>query len=159
MIGTIYARQPAYADFTYQNLPDARRAMERDGLLTLGDVGYLDDDGYLFVCDRSADMVLSGGVNIYPAEIEHALLRVPGVLDCAVVGIPDAEYGERLHAFVQPEPGAALDCETCARAAPHVAGFKVPRTFTFTDALPRDDNGKVARRRLRAAATESASPA
>ncbi len=153
-VGTIYARQPTYADFTYQNLPDARPAMERDGLLTLGDVGYLDADGYLFVCDRSVDMVLSGGVNVYPAEIEHALLRVPGVLDCAVVGVPDEEFGERLHAFVQPEPGASLDAETLrASLRQTVAGFKVPRTFTFTDALPRDDNGKVARRRLRAAAS------
>ncbi len=107
-IGMIYGRQPAYPDFTYHNLPDARRAIERDGLVTLGDVGYLDADGYLFVCDRGADMVLSGGVNIYPAEIEHALLRLPGVLDCAVIGVPDPEFGERLHAFVQPEPGAEL---------------------------------------------------
>ncbi len=160
VVGTIYARQPAYADFTYQNLPEARRAMERDGLLTLGDVGYLDEDGYLFVCDRSVDMVLSGGVNIYPAEIEHALLRVTGVLDCAVVGIPDAEFGERLHAFVQPEPGATLDVEDVrADLRRHIAGFKVPRTFTLTDALPRDDNGKVARRRLRALAMETAAPA
>jgi long-chain acyl-CoA synthetase len=159
-IGTIYARQPAYADFTYQNLPDARRAMERDGLLTLGDVGYLDEDGFLFVCDRSADMVLSGGVNVYPAEIEHALLRVPGVLDCAVVGIPDAEFGERLHAFVQPDAGAALDAgEIAAVLRRTIAGFKVPRGFTFTDALPRDDNGKVARRKLRALAAEAVAPA
>ncbi len=156
-VGTIYARQPSYADFTYQNLPEARRAMERDGLLTLGDVGYLDADGYLFVCDRSADMVLSGGVNIYPAEIEHALLQVPGVLDCAVVGIPDAEFGERLHAFVQPDAGAPIDEESMRAALRHsIANFKIPRTFTFTDALPRDDNGKIARRRLRAAAAGAA---
>ena len=155
--GTIFARQPSYADFTYQNMPEARRAMERDGLLTLGDVGYLDADGYLFVCDRSADMVLSGGVNVYPAEIEHALLQVPGVLDCAVVGIPDPEFGERLHAFVQPDPGASLDADAVRAALRRsIAGFKVPRSFTFTDALPRDDNGKVARRRLRAVAAEQA---
>ena len=156
-IGTIYVRQPAYADFTYQNAHEARRAIERDGLLTLGDVGYLDDDGYLFVCDRSADMVLSGGVNIYPAEIEHALLRLPGVHDCAVVGLPDAEYGERLHAVVQPEAGAALDTAAMQAALRKVlAGFKVPRTFSTTGALPRDDNGKVARGRVRAQLLESA---
>jgi long-chain acyl-CoA synthetase len=149
-IGKIYGRQPAYPDFTYHNLPDARAAIERDGLVTLGDVGYLDADGYLFVCDRGADMVLSGGVNIYPAEIEHALLRLPGVLDCAVIGVPDPEYGERLHAFVQPEPGAVLAPDTLASELRRVlAGFKVPRTFTVADALPRDDNGKVAKRRLR----------
>jgi long-chain acyl-CoA synthetase len=150
-IGTIYARQPAYADFTYRNAAESRRAMERDGLVTLGDMGYLDRDGYLFVCDRAADMVLSGGVNIYPAEIEHALLRLPGVLDCAVIGLPDAEYGERLHAVVQPEPGASLDVAAMQAALRRVlAGFKVPRTFTLIDALPRDDNGKVAKRLLRA---------
>ncbi|HEY0392854.1 MAG TPA: AMP-binding protein [Candidatus Elarobacter sp.] len=150
-IGTIYARQPAYADFTYRNAPDARRAMERDGLVTLGDVGYLDGDGYLFVCDRAADMVLSGGVNIYPAEIEHALLRLPGVLDCAVIGLPDAEFGERLHAVVQPEPGAQLDVASMQADLRRVlAGFKVPRTFELVAVLPRDDNGKVAKRRLRA---------
>jgi long-chain acyl-CoA synthetase len=152
-IGTIYVRQPAYADFTYQNAPAAREAIERDGLITLGDVGYVDADGYLFVCDRSADMVLSGGVNIYPAEIEHALLRLPGVHDCAVVGLPDPEYGERLHAVIQPGPGAApLDTAAMQTALREVlAGFKVPRTFSTTDALPRDDNGKVARARVRAA--------
>lgn len=149
-IGTIYGRQPAYPDFTYHNLPDARAAIERDGLVTLGDVGYLDADGYLFVCDRGADMVLSGGVNIYPAEIEHALLRLPGVLDCAVIGLPDPEYGERLHAIVQPEPGAVLAPERLASELRRVlAGYKVPRTFTVADALPRDDNGKIAKRRLR----------
>ncbi|MEA2689822.1 MAG: long-chain acyl-CoA synthetase [Candidatus Eremiobacteraeota bacterium] len=156
-IGTIYARQPAYADFTYQNLPDARRAIERDGLVTLGDVGYVDADGYLFVCDRSADMVLSGGVNIYPAEIEHALLRLPGVHDSAVVGLPDPEYGERLHAVVQLEPGAVLDTAAMQSALREVlAGFKVPRTFSTTDALPRDDNGKVARAAIRAAMLDAA---
>jgi long-chain acyl-CoA synthetase len=149
-IGMIYGRQPAYPDFTYHNLPDARRAIERDGLVTLGDMGYLDADGYLFVCDRGADMVLSGGVNIYPAEIEHAVLRLPGVLDCAVIGVPDAEFGERLHAFVQPEPGEEVLPERLAAELRRVlAGYKVPRTFTLAQSLPRDDNGKIAKRRLR----------
>jgi long-chain acyl-CoA synthetase len=150
-IGVIYARQPAYPDFTYQNAPEARRAIERDGMITLGDMGYLDADGYLFVCDRAADMVISGGVNIYPAEIEHALLRVRGVLDCAVVGLPDPEYGERLHAVLQPADGAVLDPDAIrAQLRGVLAGFKVPRTFSTTEALPRDDNGKVAKRRVRA---------
>ena len=97
-------------------------------------------------------MILSGGVNIYPAEIEHALLRLPGVHDCAVVGLPDPEFGERLHAVIQPESGATLDVPAMQSALRDVlAGFKVPRTFSTTDALPRDDNGKVARARVRAA--------
>jgi long-chain acyl-CoA synthetase len=156
-VGTIYCRQPAYPDFVYHNLPEARPAVERDGLVTLGDVGYLDADGYLFVCDRSADMVLSGGVNIYPAEIEHVLLRQPGVLDCAVIGLPDPEFGERLHAVVQPEPGAVLDPERLAAGLRReLAGFKVPRTFSVSDALPRDDNGKIAKHRLRELHREAA---
>jgi long-chain acyl-CoA synthetase len=149
-VGTIYCRQPAYPDFVYHNLPAARPAIERAGLVTMGDVGYLDPDGYLFVCDRAADMVLSGGVNIYPAEIEHVLLRLPGVLDCAVIGLPDPEYGERLHAVVQPEPGAVLDFDRlAAELRRELAGFKVPRTYTLSEALPRDDNGKIAKHLLR----------
>lgn len=82
-------RQPAYPDFTYRNNDAARRAIERDGKVTLGDMGYVDDDGYLFVCDRASDMVISGGVNIYPAEIEHEVVRYPGVADCVVFGAAD----------------------------------------------------------------------
>src|SRR5437763_564999 len=83
-IGLIYARQPAYPDFTYNNNAQARGKIERDGLLSLGDMGFVDDEGYLYVCDRASDMVISGGVNIYPAEIEAALTMMPGVRDCAV---------------------------------------------------------------------------
>src|SRR6185436_12433234 len=102
-VGLIYARQPAYPDFTYNNNPEARRTIERDGLLSLGDMGFIDDDGYLYVCDRASDMVISGGVNIYPAEIEAVLTLMPGVRDCAVFGIPDEEFGEALAAAVQTE--------------------------------------------------------
>jgi len=148
--GTVYVRQPAYPDFTYHNQDAARRAIERDGFVTLGDIGYLDAEGYLFLCDRAADMVVSGGVNIYPAEIEHALLALPEVLDCAVFGVPDAEFGERLHAVVQPAPGAApVAAALCAALRGRIAGYKVPRSIEFTAALPRDPNGKIAKRRLR----------
>jgi long-chain acyl-CoA synthetase len=151
-VGTVYVRQPIDPDFTYHGQPEARQAIERDGLITLGDMGYLDADGYLYLCDRASDVVISGGVNIYPAETEHALLRCPGVLDCAVFGVPDQEYGERLHALVQPEPGAALDLAAIAtRLRDELAGFKLPRSFDLVVKLPRDDNGKIARRRLRAA--------
>lgn len=150
-VGSVYVRQPAYADFTYHGQPEARRAIERDGFITLGDMGYLDAEGYLYLCDRASDMVVSGGVNIYPAEIEHALLRVPGVLDCAVFGVPDEEFGERLHAVIQPEPGAAPDpTDIAARLRQEIAGFKIPRSIEIAAALPRDDNGKIAKRRLRA---------
>lgn len=150
-VGRIFVRQPAYADFEYNNLPGARAAIERDGHVTLGDMGYLDDDGYLFVSDRASDMVISGGVNIYPAEIEHALLGLPEVADCAVFGVPDNEYGERLHAVLQLSPGAHLTAEAAIQGLRgRVAGFKIPRSITFTDTLPRDANGKLAKRHLRA---------
>jgi long-chain acyl-CoA synthetase len=149
-IGIVHVRQPAYADFTYHGQPEARRAVERCGLITLGDMGYLDEAGYLFLCDRASDMVVSGGVNIYPAEIEHALLRIPGVLDCAVFGVPDAEFGERLHAVVQPDPGAVLAPDAIReRLRAELAGFKVPRGIEVAATLPRDDNGKIAKRHLR----------
>ena len=149
-IGTIYARQPAYPDFTYSNNSEARRAIERDGLWSVGDMGYLDADGYLFVADRKSDMVISGGVNIYPAEIEAVLLTLPGVADCAVFGIPDAEFGEGLAAAVQPRPGFELSApEVQAHLRERIAGYKVPRVVTFHDALPREDSGKIFKRLLR----------
>jgi long-chain acyl-CoA synthetase len=124
--------------------------MERGGLKTLGDVGYLDEDGFLFIVDRAADMVISGGVNIYPAEIEAALLGMPGVADCAVFGIPDAEFGESLLAAVQPEPGAAIDTESVrAYLKPRLADYKLPRQVMVHAQLPREDTGKVFKRKLR----------
>ena len=149
-IGTIYARQPAYPDFTYTNDPAARSAIERDGLWSVGDMGYLDAEGFLYVADRKSDMVISGGVNIYPAEIEAVLLTLPGVADCAVFGIPDAEFGEALAAAVQLRPGAELsERDVQAQLRERIAGYKVPRVVTFHDALPREDSGKIFKQRLR----------
>ncbi|WP_027794844.1 AMP-binding protein [Paraburkholderia acidipaludis] len=149
-IGLIYVRQRAVPDFTYINRPDARAAAERDGLVTLGDMGYLDEDGFLYICDRKADMVISGGVNIYPAEIESVLLTMPGVEDCAVFGIPDSEFGEALAAAVQPRAGSHIE----AHAVQHflrerIANYKVPRVVEIHAALPREDSGKIFKRRLR----------
>jgi len=147
--GLIYVRQPM-VDFTYQGNDAARRAMERDGFMTMGDVGYLDGDGYLFIVDRAADMVISGGVNIYPAEIEQALLGLAGVEDCAVFGIPDDEFGEALAAAVQPRAGASLSADRVrAHLRERLAGYKVPHVVTFHDALPREDTGKIFKRKLR----------
>ena len=149
-IGLIYARNDAYPDFTYAHNDAARRAIDRDGLCTLGDMGYLDREGYLYVCDRDSDMVISGGVNIYPAEIEAALVTMPGVADCAVFGIPDAEFGEALAAAVQPQPGARLDAAAVqAWLRGRIAGYKVPRVVCFMDALPREDSGKIFKRQLK----------
>ncbi|MEQ8814681.1 MAG: acyl-CoA synthetase [Thalassobaculum sp.] len=148
--GEIYSRIDGYPDFTYQNDPDKRRAVERDGFLTCGDIGWRDPDGYVFLCDRKRDMVISGGVNIYPAEIEAVLHGLPGVQDCAVFGIPDPEFGEALMAVVEPQPGAVLEPEALRAAMlPQLAGYKVPRHFEIRTGLPREDSGKIFKRRLR----------
>src|SRR4030095_10571768 len=117
----------------------------------LGDMGFLDDEGYLYVCDRASDMVISGGVNIYPAEIEATLAMMPGVRDCAVFGIPDEEFGESLAAAVQTEPGISLQAEDVRRyLGERIAGYKVPRVVSFHQELPREESGKIFKRRLRA---------
>jgi long-chain acyl-CoA synthetase len=150
-IGNIYVRQPAYADFTYHNLPQARRDVAYGDLVCVGDVGYLDAEGYLYICDRKSDMVISGGVNIYPAETEGVLGAMPGVADCAVFGIPDPEFGESLAAVVQPQPGAQLDAEAVrAYLKARIAGYKVPKVVEFMPSLPREDSGKIMKRKLRA---------
>jgi long-chain acyl-CoA synthetase len=149
-IGEVYSWREGGVDFTYHGMPEKRREIERDGLVTLGDVGYLDEEGYLFLCDRKRDMVISGGVNIYPAEIEATLLLLSGVRDCAVFGVPHEEFGESVCAYVEPEPGAALD-EATVRAflAERLADFKIPRVIRFETGLPREDSGKIMKRKLR----------
>jgi long-chain acyl-CoA synthetase len=149
-VGVVYARQPAYADFTYNNNDEARRAIERDGLVSVGDMGYLDDEDYLYICDRASDMVISGGVNIYPSEIENALCAMPGVVDCVVFGIPDDEYGEAVAAHVAVDGNTALSADAVRQyLRERIAGYKVPRLVALVPSLPRDDNGKIARRKLR----------
>ena len=113
-------------------------------------MGYLDEDGYLFVCDRKRDMVISGGANIYPAEIEAVIHAVAGVQDCAVFGVPDAEFGEALMAVVEPRPGVTLDVAALRKEiAGHLAGYKVPKHIEIRSGLPREDSGKIFKRRLR----------
>src|SRR5262245_12841857 len=150
-VGEVYVHLDGLPDFTYHGLDEQRRAIERDGLVTAGDVGYVDEDGYLFLCDRKIDLVISGGVNIYPAEIEAALLAVPGVHDCAVFGIPDAEYGEALCAYIEPEPGSTLSARAVrAFLSDKLARYKVPKVIEFHRDLPREDSGKIFKRKLRA---------
>ena len=148
--GLIYCRQSAYPDFDYINRPEDRRAIERDGLIAVGDVGYFDRDGYLYICDRKSDMVISGGVNIYPAEIEAVLITMPGVADCAVFGIPDAEFGEALAAHIQPHGEETLErVAVQAFLKERIADYKVPRVIEFAETLPREESGKIFKRRLR----------
>jgi len=148
-IGEIYMRVPAYADFSYLNNPEKRAKSERDGLISVGDIGYL-KDGHLYLCDRRSDMVISAGTNIYPAEIEMALLQCPGVHDCAVFGIPDEEFGESLAAAVERAPGSDLTAEQVREfLAGKLAKYKVPKRVDFHATLPREDSGKIFKRRLR----------
>lgn len=160
-IGEIYVRVPYATDFTYQGLDDKRREVAYGALVTVGDVGRLDEDGFLFLCDRKRDMIISGGVNIYPAEIESVLIGMPGVRDCAVFGIPDEEFGEAICAYIEPESeteaGRALDPAAIrAFLAQHLARYKLPSVIEFTDRLPREDSGKIFKRKLRAPYWEKA---
>ena len=149
MIGKIYARHFATSHFTYINREDDRKAIEHDGYVTVGDIGYLDEEGYLYVSDRRTDLVLSGGVNIYPAEIEQALIGMPGVADCAVFGVPDAEYGQSLVAAVQTYDEVSLTAQEVRDfLSKRLANFKVPRVVEFRNTLPREDTGKIYKRRL-----------
>jgi long-chain acyl-CoA synthetase len=150
-VGEVYVRANYVPDFTYQRLDAMRREVARGDLVTVGDVGFLDGEGYLYLCDRKRDMVISGGVNIYPAEIEAALVAHPAVKDCAVFGIPDEEFGESLCAHVELQPGqAATADEIRAHLAGHLAKFKIPKTIVFATTLPREDSGKIFKRKLRA---------
>jgi long-chain acyl-CoA synthetase len=148
--GEVAVLNHAYPDFTYRNRRDARAALDRGGLIATGDIGHLDPEGFLYLSGRKSDMVISGGVNLFPAEIEDVLLACPGVADCAVFGIPDEEYGEVLAAHIEPLPGADLN-EAGVREylRERLPGLKVPGTIRFEAALPREDSGKIFKRRLR----------
>ena len=148
--GEIYMWLDVWPDFSYAGDEEKRRSVERDGLVSCGDIGYLDADGYLYLNDRRSDMVISGGVNIYPAEIEACLLAMPGVRDCAVFGVPDDEFGEALAAYVEPEDGAPLSEEAVREhVRSRLAAYKTPRVVEFRDSRPREDSGKIYKRRLR----------
>jgi long-chain acyl-CoA synthetase len=150
-VGEIYVRGPHLSEFTYNNDDAKRQEIALGNLVTVGDIGYLDGDGFLFLCDRKRDMIISGGVNIYPAEIESVLIQMPGVRDCAVFGIPDEEFGEHICAYVEAMAPATLDAaQVRAYLVQHLARYKVPKVVEFSAALPREDSGKIFKRKLRA---------
>jgi long-chain acyl-CoA synthetase len=150
--GLVYLRMGA-STFDYHKDRDKTLAARANGMFTVGDIGYLDADGYLFLCDRKSDMIISGGVNIYPAEIEAELSCHPAVADVAVFGIPHEEWGEEIKAVVQPadgrQAGPDLTAELLAFLDGRIARFKLPRTIDYVAELPRDPNGKLYKRRLR----------
>ncbi len=134
----------------YWKLDDATRKAIRNSWFHTGDAGYMDEKGYLYIHDRVKDMIVSGGENIYPAEIENALFEHPGVADVAVIGVPDERWGEAVKAFVVRKKDAAVsDGELIAFARERIAGYKVPRSVDFIDALPRNPTGKILKRELR----------
>jgi|TARA_R110002072_G_scaffold38138_29_gene110614 long-chain acyl-CoA synthetase len=149
-IGEIFIRIADYPRFTYLNRPEETAAVKRGDLVTVGDLGYFDADGYLFLCDRAKEMIISGGVNIYPAEIESVLMTLPGVADCAVFGIPHAEFGETVCAHIQRrEQSDVSEQQVTAFLAARIAKYKLPRVVVFEDRLPREDSGKIFKKRLR----------
>jgi long-chain acyl-CoA synthetase len=153
--GTLYFRNRMGSSFEYHNDPDKTAAAHREpGVFTTGDMGFIDGDGYLWLSDRKIDMIISGGVNIYPAEIESVLSELPAVADVAVIGVPDEEFGEQVKALIVAaeghEPGDALAAEITEACREKLAGYKRPRSIDWIDALPRSASGKVLKRDLRA---------
>jgi long-chain acyl-CoA synthetase len=150
--GLVYMRMGT-SSFEYHQDAEKTRASRAGNMFTVGDIGYLDSEGYLYLCDRGSDMIISGGVNIYPAEIEAELACHPAVADVAVFGIPHEDWGEEIKAVVEPVAGAAagpkLTGELLAFLDGRIAKFKLPRTIDYVRELPRDPNGKLYKRRLR----------
>jgi long-chain acyl-CoA synthetase len=150
--GLVYMRMGT-STFGYHKDADKTRKAWTGDMFTVGDLGYLDGDGYLYLCDRSSDLIITGGVNVYPAEIESELSCHPKVGDVAVFGIPHDEWGEEIKAVVEPAdgvtPGPELTADILAYASTRLARFKLPRSIDYVAELPRDPNGKLYKRRLR----------
>jgi long-chain acyl-CoA synthetase len=151
-IGTIWADAPQRFDYV-NDAEKTRQHYDARGWTTVGDIGYLDEDGYLFLTDRKAYVIISGGVNIYPQEVENILIGHPQVYDVAAFGVPNPEFGEEVKAVVQPvsmqDAGPALAAELIAYCRGRLAGYKCPRSIDFDAELPRTDTGKLYKRRLR----------
>jgi fatty-acyl-CoA synthase/long-chain acyl-CoA synthetase len=148
--GELFVKSPSvFADYYKQH--DQYLDDQRDGYQTVGDIAYLDDEGYVYICDRKKDMIISGGMNIYPAEIEAVLEHHPDVVEAAVFGVPSEAWGETVHTVVVVQPGASLTADdVMAFAREHLAAYKVPRSVSWIDELPKTGSGKVLKRELRA---------
>jgi long-chain acyl-CoA synthetase len=142
-VGLIYVRSPRL-EFRYRGAEEKTRNAFRDGFFTAGDLGYLDSDGYLFIADRRTDLIISGGANIYPAEVEGVLIRHPKIADVAVIGVADVEMGKLVLAVVELRPGEQATADEIIAFARHdLAHYKCPRRVEFVDRLPREPQGKV----------------
>jgi long-chain acyl-CoA synthetase len=153
VVGLVYIKSSEATRFEYFRDAAETASAFRGDYFTLGDVGYIDDDGFLFLTDRSVNLIISGGVNIYPAEIDAVLIEHPAVADAAAIGVADEEWGEAVLAVVELQPGVegldALRVDLLEHCRARLAHFKCPREIAFVDALPRADNGKIYKRRLR----------
>lgn len=151
-IGTVYIRMGEMT-FKYHGDEDKTNKAWSDGFFTVGDAGYLDEDGYLFLCDRKADMIISGGLNIYPAEIESVLFQFPNIVDVAVFGVPNEEWGEEIKAILEMGESGTHDdklaAEIIAFCRQNLAKYKCPKSIEFINVMPRDPNGKLMKRKLR----------
>lgn len=148
--GSIYVDLPQFGDFTYSNTDGDLKGQRYGKHVTVGDIGYLDADDYLYISDRKKDMIISGGANIFPAEIEAALIDMPAIFDCAVFGAPHTEFGESVIAAVQCVPGQSVTLESVQTyLSDKIAKFKIPRNVDVHEQLPREDSGKIFKQRLR----------
>jgi acyl-CoA synthetase (AMP-forming)/AMP-acid ligase II len=149
-VGEIAIRSPSNMK-GYWNLPDATAAtVDSDGWLRTGDAGYLDEEGYLYIHDRVKDMIISGGENVYPAEVENAIYGHPDVAEVAVIGVPSERWGEEVKAVIVPKPGRTpREDDVIAWARERIAAFKAPKSIEVIDGFPRTATGKVLRRQLR----------
>jgi acyl-CoA synthetase (AMP-forming)/AMP-acid ligase II len=149
-VGELFVRSGSvFNDYYKQH--DKFEADSKHGFQTVGDIAYRDDEGYLYICDRKKDMIISGGMNVYPAEIEAALEAHPDVLEAAVFGIPSEEWGELVHAVIVLRDGASPDAQAIdVFAREHLAGYKIPRSIAWSDELPKTGSGKILKRDLRA---------
>ena len=162
----VYLRAVAATKFDYYGDAEKTANAFVGEYFTLGDMGYMDAEGYLYLTDRTANLIISGGVNIYPAEVDAVLLDHPSVQDVATIGVPDDDWGETVKAVVQLKPGVPESDELAAEliefCREHLAHFKCPRTVDFVSELPREDTGKIFKRKLRdgyrAAAAAAAAP-
>jgi acyl-CoA synthetase (AMP-forming)/AMP-acid ligase II len=149
-VGEVWLRAPNVMAGYYNRPAETAAALTADGWLRTGDAGYVDEEGYLFLTDRINDMIVSGGENVYPIEVEEALAQHPAVDEVAVIGVPHERWGETVKALVVPRPGTVADAdELVAFARARLAGYKLPRSIEFVDALPRTPSGKVLKRELR----------
>ncbi|HQV04656.1 MULTISPECIES: fatty acid--CoA ligase [unclassified Novosphingobium] len=134
----------------YWKLPEATASTMKDGWVATGDIGYMDEDGYVYMYDRAKDMIITGGENVYPAEVESGIYGHPDVLEVAVIGVPDEKWGEAVKAVCVPKPGQTIDPDSViAWARERLAGFKVPKSVDVIEMLPRNPSGKILRRQLR----------